>query len=116
MARAILTQDRLDTAIEPKIGGYHAETIAEVQAAVAANRIVVVGVRGNPHVKWARKALNAAVLPFRYMEYGSYTSQWHRRLALKMWSGWPTFPMVFVDGVLIGGNSDLKKKLSESAL
>jgi monothiol glutaredoxin len=50
------------------------------------------------------------------MEYGSYTSQWHRRLALKMWSGWPTFPMVFVDGVLIGGNSDLKKKLSESAL
>jgi monothiol glutaredoxin len=51
MARAILTQDRLDTAIEPKIGGYHAETVAEVQAAVAANRIVVVGMRGNPHVK-----------------------------------------------------------------
>jgi glutaredoxin-related protein len=24
-----------------------------------------------------------------------------------MWTGWPSFPMIFVDGVLIGGNSDL---------
>ena len=33
---------------------------------------------------------------------------WRKRLALKMWTGWPTFPMIFVDQQLIGGNSDLK--------
>jgi glutaredoxin-related protein len=24
-----------------------------------------------------------------------------------MWTGWPSFPMIFIDGILIGGNSDL---------
>jgi monothiol glutaredoxin len=33
-----------------------------------------------------------------------------------MWTGWPTFPMIFVDGILIGGNSDLKKLLAAEAL
>ena len=26
-----------------------------------------------------------------------------------MWTGWPTLPMIFVDGVLIGGYSDLER-------
>jgi len=34
-------------------------------------------------------------------------SEWRRRLVLKMWTGWPTFPMIFIDGVLIGGFQDL---------
>jgi hypothetical protein len=33
-----------------------------------------------------------------YLEYGSYFSKWKERLAIKLWSGWPTFPQVFVDG------------------
>ena len=31
------------------------------------------------------------------------------RNALKMWTGWPTFPMVFVNGVLVGGAADLQR-------
>ena len=38
---------------------------------------------------------------------------WHRRLALKMWTGWPTFPMVFVDQKLIGGSKDLRALLEK---
>ena len=37
--------------------------------------------------------IHPAGIDFYYLEYGSYFSQWHRRLALKMWTGWPTFPM-----------------------
>ena len=34
-------------------------------------------------------------LAYRYLpEYGSYFGGWRRRLALKMWTGWPTVPMV----------------------
>jgi monothiol glutaredoxin len=33
-----------------------------------------------------------------------------------MWSGWPTFPMVFVKGVLIGGADDLNRLLHSGAL
>jgi glutaredoxin-related protein len=28
-----------------------------------------------------------------------------------MWTGWPTFPMIFIKGVLIGGAADLKRLL-----
>ena len=37
-------------------------------------------------------------------------------LTLKMWTCWPTFPMIFVDQQLIGGNSDLKKLLAQNAI
>jgi len=38
------------------------------------------------------------------------------RLALKMWTGWPTFPMVFVKGMLIGGADDLAKLIASGEL
>jgi glutaredoxin-related protein len=43
-------------------------------------------------------------------------SDWRRRNALKLWTGWPTFPMVFVKGVLVGGFDDLKKLHDSGAL
>jgi glutaredoxin-related protein len=33
-----------------------------------------------------------------------------------MWSGWPTFPMIFVNGVLIGGFQDLQRLLDSGEL
>jgi len=57
-----------------------------------------------------------AGLAYKYLEYGSYLGEWRRRLALKMWTGWPTFPMVFVKGVLIGGASDLAKLIESGEL
>ena len=33
-----------------------------------------------------------------------------------MWSGWPTFPMVFVKGTLIGGADQLEKMVSGGEL
>ncbi|HYX67333.1 MAG TPA: glutaredoxin, partial [Burkholderiales bacterium] len=95
---------------------YRADIVQEVQAAVAANDIVVVGMRQNPWPKKARRLLEAAGLKYRYLEYGSYFSEWRRRLALKMWAGWPTFPMVFVKGVLIGGATELQQLIEKGEL
>ena len=33
-----------------------------------------------------------------------------------MWTGWPTFPMVFVRGTLIGGASDAKKAVADGTI
>ena len=41
---------------------------------------------------------------------------WRERLAIKLWSGWPTFPQVFVKGALIGGFQELKGKLDDGSL
>jgi len=68
----------------------------------------VVGMAQNPVPKKARKLLKAQGISFHYLEYGSYLNTWRRRNALKMWTGWPTFPMIFIKGTLIGGFADLK--------
>ncbi len=70
----------------------------------------------NPFVKKARKALDAAGIGFHYLEYGSYFSMWRERTALKMWTGWPTLPMVFVRGTLVGGANDLDRLIRSGEL
>ena len=114
MPRTILPESQIHPAVREKIASYRTEILKEVQAAVAANDIVVVGMRQNPFPKKARKLLDAAGIAYKYLEYGSYLADWRRRLAIKMWSGWPTYPMVFVKGQLIGGASELEKWLASS--
>lgn len=109
MTRTILDEAHIHPAIRSKIAENHADIVREVQAAVAANPVVVVGMAQNPFPKKARRLLDALGVPYRYLEYGSYLGGWRRRNALKMWTGWPTFPMVFVNGVLLGGASELQR-------
>jgi monothiol glutaredoxin len=84
-----------------------ADTVAEVARTVAAEPVVVVGVAWNGPAKRARKLLDAQGIAYRYLEYGNYVRGWRRRVAIKLWSGWPTFPQVFVRGTLVGGASDV---------
>ena len=116
MPRSILGEAKIHPAIRDKIATYRTDILKEVQDAVAANEIVVVGMRQNPFPKKATKLLDKAGLKYKYLEYGSYLGEWRRRLALKMWTGWPTIPMVFVKGVLIGGASDLAKLIQSGEL
>jgi glutaredoxin-related protein len=109
--RPLLKPETIHPAISETISAYHSDIVQEVSQAVLTNRVVVVGMKINPFVKKARKSLQEAGIEFNYLEYGSYTSQWNQRLALKMWSGWATFPMIFVDQTLIGGNAELQALL-----
>jgi glutaredoxin-related protein len=116
MPRMILDEAKIHPAVRDKVAGYRNDLIREVQAAIAANDIVIVGMRINPAPKRARKALDAAGIPYKYLEYGSYFSEWRRRLGLKMWTGWATFPMIWVKGTFIGGADDLQKLLASGEL
>ena len=116
MPRDILDESRLHPAIADRVANWHVDIVRNVQSAVASNAVLVVGMAQNPCCARARKALAAADVPHHYLEYGSYLSQWQQRGALKMWSGWPTFPMVFVKGVLVGGAADLKTLIDSGEL
>jgi glutaredoxin-related protein len=70
----------------------------------------------NPAPKKARRLLESAGIEHTYLEYGSYLSGWRKRLPLKLWTGWQTFPMVFVNGVLVGGASDLARLMASGKL
>jgi glutaredoxin-related protein len=116
MSRPVLEESLLHPAIREKVATHEAPIVAEVRAAVAAHRVVVVGMSFNPFVKRVRKALDTAGIAHHDLDYGGYLSEWRRRNALKMWTGWPTFPMVFVDRVLVGGADDVAGLLSRGEL
>jgi monothiol glutaredoxin len=114
--RPLLDPNRIAPPVAEKMSSSFADTLDEIRRAVEKDPVVVVGMAQNPHVKNARKALSDAGIEFTYLEYGSYFSEWKRRLAIKMWSGWPTFPQVFVRGTLIGGEDLTKAALADGTL
>ncbi|RQP24310.1 glutaredoxin family protein [Piscinibacter terrae] len=116
MTRTVLDETRMLPVVRERIANWHADIVHNVQAAASSNNILVVGMAQNPFVRKVRRALTEAQQPFHYLEYGSYFSQWKPRLALKLWTGWPTFPMVFVRGVLIGGYEEMQHLIESGEL
>jgi glutaredoxin-related protein len=111
-----LPVDKIAPPVAELIAGFHRDVVAQVAAAVARDPVVVVGMAQNPFVKRARELLDQEGVKFTYLEYGSYFSKWRERLAIKLWAGYPLFPMVFFDGVLVGGHSELAKLKDEGKL
>ncbi len=114
--REILPHESIAPAALDHLTTKHADVVSEVKAAIDKSPIVVVGMAQNPHVKQVRKALTEAGFQFSYLEYGSYFSKWGERLAIKIWSGWRTFPQVFVNGVLLGGEDLTKAAIADGKL
>lgn len=114
--RPVLDVDHIHPAVRAYVANNRQRLVREVQAAVAAHPVLVVGMGMNPMPKRARKALDAAGVAYHYLEYGNYFNTWRERNALKMWTGWPTFPMVFVRGVLVGGATDVEKLIASGEL
>ena len=110
--RTVLENSKISGTALKSMETFHSENVKEVSQAVESNQYVIVGMKQNPVVKSAQKILIENNIPFKYIEYGSYFSKWRERLAIKLWSGWPTFPMVFIDGKLIGGCAELRTYMS----
>lgn len=102
--------------VASKQRAFHSDTVARVRDAIASADVVVVGMGWNPHVAKARAALTEAGIAHTYLELGNYASLWRERLAVKLWSGWPTFPQVYVKGTLVGGNTDVRAALEDGTL
>ncbi len=108
MSRHVLDESKLHPAVRSKISENQRDIVEEVQKAARENHVLVVGMGVNVFPKKARKLLDEAGIAYKYLEYGSYFGEWRRRNALKMWTGWPTFPMVFINGTLVGGYQETK--------
>jgi monothiol glutaredoxin len=116
MQRPILPLSNIHPAIQNTVATSRQRLVTQVQTAIAAHPVVVVGMGMNPLCGKARKALDSAGVAHHYLEYGNYFNMWRDRNALKMWTGWPTFPMVFVRGTLVGGANDVTKLIASGEL
>jgi monothiol glutaredoxin len=115
-ARVIFDQDKIHPAVADKLGGYQAELIERVRSLVSQHDVVIVGMTMNPFPGRARKLLEQQGVAYEYLGLGSYLSQWRVRLGLKMWTGWPTFPMIFVKRTFIGGYAELRRLVESGEL
>ncbi len=116
MPRKILEENAIHPAIREKVSKLHLEIVRKVQDAIAEHPVVIVGMGLNPFPKKARGMLDTIQQRYHYIEFGNYFNQWRERNALKLWTGWPTFPMVFVKGTLVGGATDLKALIDSGEL
>ena len=116
MPRPILSEAQIHPAIRAAVAALHSDIVQEVQTAASAHHVLVVGMAWNPFVPKVRRALDAAGVAHHDLDYGSYLSGWRRRSALKMWSGWPTFPMVFVRGQFVGGYTNVQRLIDSGEL
>lgn len=114
--RDVLADSKIAPEAAAQSHAFHRDFVDEVKAAVARDHIVVVGMGWNPPVRRAKRLLKEAGLPFTSLDHGNYLRGYYRRLSIKLWAGFPTFPMVFVDGTLIGGARELGKMLSAGQL
>ena len=82
MTRKILDNTRIHPAIASEIGGNadYRHTVDEVEKAIDAHAIVIVGMNHNPFPKKARALLDAEGIAYHYMEYGNYFSDASRAL------------------------------------
>ncbi|MEN9808784.1 MAG: hypothetical protein RLZZ488_351 [Pseudomonadota bacterium] len=113
--RKILAEQQVSPRIQSVIGKFHPDAIETVERAITKNKVVVVGMKGNHFVKKAIRNLTKWGVAFEYVQFGSYFSHYDQRAALKAWTGFSTFPMIFVNGVLIGGNSDMEAEKADGA-
>ena len=115
MSRPIFDTSKIAPMVLEKMKADQSPVIDEVSSAIASNKVVVVGMKGNPHCSKAVKALQNADIIHCYLEYGSYFAEWRKRLSLKLWLGYKTFPMVFINGEFIGGRAELIEFLKTDA-
>ncbi len=116
MSRPQLPASHVHPPVDAQVSAFHRDVVDEVVATVAREKWVLVGMAQNPFVRKARRFLEREGIPFTYLEYGSYLGGWKRRLAIKLWAGFPSFPMVFRSGVLLGGYTDLLALKRDGAL
>jgi glutaredoxin-related protein len=109
MEPSTLSADKVSPEARDLVAAFHRSVVDQVASTVARDHVVVVGMAQNPFVKKARQLLDREGVKFTYLEDGSYLSAWKERLAIKIWARFPTFPMVFVDGTLVGGHAELVK-------
>ena len=117
MARPVLDESHIHPAIREKVAHRRARRwCTRCRRPSPAHAVVVVGMGMNPFPQEGTPRARRGRVAYHYLEYGNYFNTWRHRNALKMWTGWPTFPMVFVKGTLVGGADELAKLLNSGEL
>ena len=73
--------------------------------------IVVIGVQLSPQNSQVRALLQFTNHTAKEIYLRPWMLNKHKKLAVMLWSGWPTFPQIFIRGMLIGGEQELRRAI-----
>ena len=92
---------------QARLSDFHQPLIEQLQQEIHSHDIVVVGLAYQPSTQRVIKELNKLDCLTQCIEISPWIGSSEKRLAIKIWSGWPSFPQIFVRGMLIGGELEL---------
>ena len=85
--------------------GVHPDTVAQIEKMISENKVFLF-MKGHPDAPMCRFSATATQILKNYgAEFGSFDilRDQEMRYAVKMFSNWPTYPQLYVNGKLIGG-------------
>ena len=103
----VLSMDVTDT-----VNRYRHTVVKEVIQHVSENYIFMVGMAWKEVIK----RIGTYEYNDTHVEYGAYLSLCKERLPIQMGSSYETFPLLFVQGILMGGLDDLKALIEKESI
>ena len=73
--------------------------------------IVVIGVKFSPKNIYVNSLLQNTDHNVKELYLRPWMLDKDKKLAVMLWSGWPTFPQIFIRGMLIGGEQELRRAI-----
>lgn len=109
---------------DPKKRTYHVHVInkqytdllTNLSIKIETDTIVVLDMSNGTYMEKIQSIFRMKGLEIDLQEFGTPFTKKNEREAIKAWSGWQTFPQIFVNGYLIGGYIELKKSFDDGSL
>ena len=108
---ALLSKDA-----QNEIALFQQSFVEELQCMINNFDIVVIGVQLSSRNRQVSSLLQATNHTVKELYLRPWMMDKHKKLAVMLWSGWPTFPQIFIRGMLIGGEQELRRTIQNGEL
>lgn len=94
----------------------YTELLTNLANQIETDTVVVIDISNGAYIEKIDSIFRMKGLEISYVEVGTPFTKIQERDAIKAWSGWHTFPQIFVNGYLIGGHEELRKAFDDGTL
>ena len=108
---ALLSKDA-----QNEIALFQQSFVEELQCMINNFDIVVIGVQLDPKNRQVSSLLHGSKHNVKEHYLRPWLMDKRKKLAVRLWSGWPTFPQIFIRGMLIGGEQELQRAIQNGEL
>jgi glutaredoxin-related protein len=82
--------------------------LTSISVSVEKNTCVVITIENGPYTRQILEILKDNGIEVQLIEIGTPFTKIKEREMVKIWSGWDSFPQIYLNGFLLGGYEELK--------